>query len=350
MAGVVGPLCRCVCTARGTRHPRRCHRSGIYRKAQCAFSGSAIVLLGLCVERVLPLCTAGALGARSLRAHIRWTRPGDETGTALFTLGLPVRRSHLFLVWALAWTQAIALGVGAALLIPLVSRWVGEVYPFGQALSFGLLMSSAGLAVLALGLLLSEIFGGEVVGALVLILEVVGVLPPIFNTKSPSPRNVVAVAFTAALMNVLLIEDDKRIAGLVERGLRVDGHEVTVTHNGSQGAEMMLAGEYDAALLDILLPGMDGLAVLEKVRSRRCMTPILVLTAVEAVPKVLEAFDLGADDYLVKPFLLEILLARVSAIARRAQASEPKKVLQAGGVTLRLSAAVWSFAMANRYF
>lgn len=85
-----------------------------------------------------------------------------ETGTALFTLGLPVRRSHLFLARAaLAWIQAIALGVGAALLIPLVSRWVGEVYPFGQALSFGLLMSSAGLAVLGLGLLLSEIFEGE---------------------------------------------------------------------------------------------------------------------------------------------------------------------------------------------
>jgi two-component system, OmpR family, response regulator len=154
-----------------------------------------------------------------------------------------------------------------------------------------------------------------------------------FNTKSSSPRNVVPVAFTATLMNVLLIEDDKRIAGLVERGLREDGHQVTVTHNGSQGAEMMLAGEYDAALLDILLPGMDGFAVLEKVRSRRCMTPILMLTAVEAIPKVLEAFDLGSDDYLVKPFLLEILLARVSAIARRAHSSEPK-VLQAGGVTL----------------
>jgi len=134
-------------------------------------------------------------------------------------------------------------------------------------------------------------------------------------------------------MNVLLIEDDLRIAGLVERGLREDGHQVAVSHNGIKGAEMMLLGEYDAALLDILLPGMDGLAVLEKVRSHRCMTPILMLTAVDAVPKVLEAFDLGADDYLVKPFLLEILLARVSAIARRAGVKAPA-VLQAGGVTL----------------
>lgn len=134
-------------------------------------------------------------------------------------------------------------------------------------------------------------------------------------------------------MNVLLIEDDKRIAGLVERGLKEDGHRVSVSHNGADGAEMMLEGGYDAALLDILLPGMDGFAVLEKVRSRHCKTPILVLTAVDAVPKVLEAFDLGADDYLVKPFLLEILLARVSAIARRGQSTTPP-VLQAGSVSL----------------
>jgi DNA-binding response OmpR family regulator len=134
-------------------------------------------------------------------------------------------------------------------------------------------------------------------------------------------------------MNVLLIEDDKRIAGLVERGLMENGHRVSVSNNGIQGAEMMLEREYDAALLDILLPGIDGFAVLEKVRKRHCRTPILVLTAVDAVPKVLEAFDLGADDYLVKPFLLEILLARVSAIARRTQIATPS-VLEAGGLTL----------------
>jgi ABC-type transport system involved in multi-copper enzyme maturation permease subunit len=84
------------------------------------------------------------------------------TGTALFTLGLPVRRSHLFLIRAaIAWVQSITLGVGAALLIPLVSRFVGESYPLDQAMAFGALMSSAGLVILALGLLLSEIFEGE---------------------------------------------------------------------------------------------------------------------------------------------------------------------------------------------
>jgi two-component system copper resistance phosphate regulon response regulator CusR len=134
-------------------------------------------------------------------------------------------------------------------------------------------------------------------------------------------------------MNILLIEDDRRIAALVDRGLREDGHNVSISYSGTEGAEMMLGGQYDVALLDMLLPGMTGLSVLEKVRSRRCTTPILMLTAVDSVPKVLEAFDLGADDYLVKPFLLEILLARVRAITRRTKNAVPP-VLQASGIAL----------------
>src|ERR1700761_3483142 len=118
-------------------------------------------------------------------------------------------------------------------------------------------------------------------------------------------------------MKVLVIEDDNRIANLVERALTEDGHRVSVSHNGREGANMLLSGRFDAALLDIVLPEMDGFEVLEQIRAKQCKTPILVLTAVDAVPKILQAFDLGADDYLVKPFILEILLARVGAIARR---------------------------------
>jgi two-component system copper resistance phosphate regulon response regulator CusR len=134
-------------------------------------------------------------------------------------------------------------------------------------------------------------------------------------------------------MNVLVIEDDNRIANLVERALREDGHGVAVSHNGREGASMLLSGKFDAALLDILLPEMDGFEVLEQVRAKKCKTPILVLTAVDAVPKILQAFDLGADDYLVKPFILEILLARVGAIARRIMGAEPQTV-GANGLTL----------------
>lgn len=134
-------------------------------------------------------------------------------------------------------------------------------------------------------------------------------------------------------MNVLVIEDDKRIAGLVERALIGDGHQVTMSHDGNEGAELLLKSNFDAALLDILLPGMDGFKVLERVRARHCKTPVLVLTAVDTVPKILQAFDLGADDYLVKPFILEILLARVGAIARRASLWDQRPV-SAAGVTL----------------
>jgi two-component system copper resistance phosphate regulon response regulator CusR len=118
-------------------------------------------------------------------------------------------------------------------------------------------------------------------------------------------------------MNVLVIEDDPRIASLLELELTENGHQVSLSNNGREGAALMLNGRFDAALLDILLPGgMDGLAVLEHVRAKRCKTAILVLTAVDTVPHILRAFDIGADDYLVKPFMLEILLARLEAICR----------------------------------
>jgi DNA-binding response OmpR family regulator len=134
-------------------------------------------------------------------------------------------------------------------------------------------------------------------------------------------------------MNVLVIEDDNRIADLVQRALTEDGHRVAVSHNGREGADMLLSGRFDAALLDILLPEMDGFQVLSKVRAKHCKTPILVLTAVDAVPKIVHAFDMGADDYLVKPFILEILLARVGAIARRIATTQPPTT-GAAGVTL----------------
>lgn len=134
-------------------------------------------------------------------------------------------------------------------------------------------------------------------------------------------------------MNVLVIEDDKRIANLVERALREDGHRVSLSHNGREGADMILAGKHDVALLDILLPEMDGFQILKRIRDRHCKMPVLVLTAVDAVPKILHAFDLGADDYLVKPFILEILLARVSAIARRVPTIDQTPIC-ASGVTL----------------
>jgi len=134
-------------------------------------------------------------------------------------------------------------------------------------------------------------------------------------------------------MNVLVIEDDRKIASLLERGLSENGHQVVVASDGPEGAKMMLEGNYDAALLDVLLPRMNGLDVLEAVRTRRCNTAIMMLTAVDGVPEILKAFDLGADDYLVKPFLLEILLARLGAISRRRQSAD-SPLLRVGDIAL----------------
>jgi two-component system copper resistance phosphate regulon response regulator CusR len=131
-------------------------------------------------------------------------------------------------------------------------------------------------------------------------------------------------------MNVLVIEDDNRIAGLVERALIEEGHLVTISGNGREGVDTLLSGRFDVALLDILLPEMDGFEVLKQARAKHCKTPILVLTAVDAVPKILQAFDLGADDYLVKPFILEILLARIGAIARRIAPPDLQPTTEAG--------------------
>jgi len=137
-------------------------------------------------------------------------------------------------------------------------------------------------------------------------------------------------------MNVLVIEDDNRIASLVDRALTEDGHNVAVSDNGCEGAERLLSGKFDAALLDILLPEMDGFEVLRRVRTRHCKTPILVLTAVDAVPKIVEAFDLGADDYLVKPFAFGELLARLDALLRRTQAGTAETTLVVGNLVMDL--------------
>jgi DNA-binding response OmpR family regulator len=134
-------------------------------------------------------------------------------------------------------------------------------------------------------------------------------------------------------MNILVIEDDTRIAALVDRALREGGHRVTICYDGREGADALINGHFDVTLLDIMLPGMDGFSVLERARANLCKTPVLVLTAVDAVPKILKAFDLGADDYLVKPFILEILLARVTAIGRRLTPEEPV-ALNAGDLVL----------------
>ncbi len=118
-------------------------------------------------------------------------------------------------------------------------------------------------------------------------------------------------------MRVLVIEDDERLADVLERGLVDAGHDVAVEHTGPAGLAAAMTASYDALVLDWMLPGLDGPSVCRELRSRGNDTPVLMLTARHAVPDRIDGLDAGADDYLTKPFAFDELLARLRVIARR---------------------------------
>ena len=130
-------------------------------------------------------------------------------------------------------------------------------------------------------------------------------------------------------MNVLLIEDDRRIAKVLAQALDEEGHHVTHSDNGLDGEHYILSQRFDVAVLDLVIPGLDGFEVLRRVRKARSRMPILVLSARDTLPDIVRALDLGADDYLTKPYRLEMLLARVRSVSRRGSIVEAP-VLEAG--------------------
>jgi len=119
-------------------------------------------------------------------------------------------------------------------------------------------------------------------------------------------------------MRLLIIEDDMKLASLLARGLREEGFAVDATGDGQDGAYRAIEQDYDIIVLDVLLPGMDGFEVLEHLRTRRKLTPVLMLTACGTVEDRVRGLNGGADDYLRKPFAFEELLARLHALLRRA--------------------------------
>jgi DNA-binding response OmpR family regulator len=118
-------------------------------------------------------------------------------------------------------------------------------------------------------------------------------------------------------MRVLVVEDDQRVARLVERSLTEDGHAVMVAHDGVEGLDLARGDNFDALVLDVMLPRMDGFAILKTLRNERRATPVLMLTARDTMQDTVNGLNLGADDYLTKPFHIDVLLARVRAVSRR---------------------------------
>ena len=140
-------------------------------------------------------------------------------------------------------------------------------------------------------------------------------------------------------MNVLLVEDDPAVRGAVERALRHAGHQPALATDGIRALEQATSVPYDAVVLDLGLPGLDGLEVCRRLRAAGNQVPVLMLTARAAVAERVSGLDAGADDYLVKPFALDELLARLRAFERRApSAGQGRGELRFGDLVVDLDA------------
>jgi heavy metal response regulator len=135
-------------------------------------------------------------------------------------------------------------------------------------------------------------------------------------------------------MRVLVVEDERKIAAYLKRGLEEQGYAVDTAFTGREALDWAEAAPYDIIILDIMLPEIDGLTVCRELRKRDNRTPILMLTARDALDDRVHGLDAGADDYLVKPFALKELLARLRAISRRGANTPKSPILQISDLTL----------------
>lgn len=137
-------------------------------------------------------------------------------------------------------------------------------------------------------------------------------------------------------MPLLVVEDDPEIARFVSRGLRGGGYDVDCAADGHTALKMALSAGYDTAVVDLMLPGIDGLTLIEELRAAGVKTPVIVLSAKRSTDHKVACLRRGADDYLAKPFDLPELLARVEALLRRTQPAGEAERLESGGVVLDL--------------
>jgi DNA-binding response OmpR family regulator len=134
-------------------------------------------------------------------------------------------------------------------------------------------------------------------------------------------------------MHVLIVEDEKKMAELLKKGLEEENHSANLAFDGRDGLEMAQALDYDAIVLDLMLPGINGFEVARRLRKSGNTTPILVLSARDTVPDVVKGLDIGVDDYMTKPFYFEEFLARLRSVSRRSSAPLPS-LLQVGDLVL----------------
>lgn len=134
-------------------------------------------------------------------------------------------------------------------------------------------------------------------------------------------------------MRILVVEDEKKVASFIKKGLEEDYYSVDVALDGKEGSKLAFSDEYDLIILDIMLPFKDGISILKEIRQEKITTPVLMLTAKDGVADKVMGLDLGADDYLPKPFAFDELLARVRALLRR-NSTEKSSFIKASDLTL----------------
>ncbi len=136
------------------------------------------------------------------------------------------------------------------------------------------------------------------------------------------------------IMRLLVVEDDSKIASFLEKGFREAGFSVDVCHDGVEGLALALTEPYAAAVIDLMLPGLDGLTLIETIRAKAVPTPVIILSARHTVDDRIEGLQRGGDDYMVKPFSFTELLARIQALLRRGKKATEPTILTVGDLQL----------------
>ncbi len=137
-------------------------------------------------------------------------------------------------------------------------------------------------------------------------------------------------------MRILIVEDDQKIGSFVLKGLKEAGFAVDLTNNGEEGLQLALTGNYDAAIVDLMLPARDGLSLIGELRNRKMQTPVIILSAKRSVDERVLGLQVGGDDYLIKPFSFSELLARIQALIRRSNGVAEPTSLRVGDLSVDL--------------